>query len=77
LEVLERREVFSASPYLVPVAPSVEITPLITVGESVNNKPDGTPYSSGGAHHIGAGPGNNLPKHNPHKRLVNHASPLT
>src|SRR5262245_20572341 len=49
LEMLERREVFSGSPYLVPVAPSVEITPLITVGESVNNKPDGvTPYRAVG-----------------------------
>src|SRR5262245_5401884 len=31
LEALERREVFSVSPYLIPVAPSVEITPIITV----------------------------------------------
>src|SRR5262245_59902931 len=49
LEALERREVFSAAPYLVAVAPSVEITPLITVGDSVNNKPDGfTPYRAVG-----------------------------
>jgi Ca2+-binding RTX toxin-like protein len=50
LEALERREVLSgfqtaAEPYLVPVAASAEVTPLITVGESVNLKSDGvTPY---------------------------------
>ena len=34
----------SATPYLVGVAPGVKITSLITAGDSVNNKPDGTPY---------------------------------
>lgn len=54
LEMLERRQVMSgfqtlAPAYLVPSAPSVEITPLITVGESVNLKPDGvTPYRAVG-----------------------------
>lgn len=35
LEVLERREVFSATPFLVPVAPSIEFTPLLTVGDAI------------------------------------------
>lgn len=34
----------SASPYLVPVAPGVDIISLLTVGDSVNVKPDGSPY---------------------------------
>lgn len=35
LETLERREVFSVTPYLLAVAPSVQITPIMTVGDSV------------------------------------------
>lgn len=34
----------SATPYLVAAASGVEITSLLTVGDTVNNKPDGTPY---------------------------------
>lgn len=34
----------SQSPYLVPVAPGVSFTSILTVGDSVNAKPDGTPY---------------------------------
>ena len=34
----------SASPYVVPTAAGWSVTSLITVGDSVNNKPDGTPY---------------------------------
>lgn len=34
----------SQTPYLVPVLPGVSFTSLLTVGDSVNNKPDGTPY---------------------------------
>jgi hypothetical protein len=35
----------SSAPYIVPVAPGVQVKALLTVGESVNNKPDGvTPY---------------------------------
>jgi hypothetical protein len=34
----------SQSPYVVPVAPGVFIKSIMSVGESVNNKPDGTPY---------------------------------
>ena len=54
IESLERREVFSgtftgpsssATPYMIPSNPGIEITSLMTVGDSVNNKPDGvTPY---------------------------------
>jgi hypothetical protein len=31
-------------PYLVPVASGVTTKPLLTVGDTVNNKPNGTPY---------------------------------
>lgn len=34
----------SAAPYIVPVAPGVSIRAILTVGDSVNAKPDGTPY---------------------------------
>lgn len=34
----------SQSPYVVPVAPGVSFTSLLTVGDSVNLKPDATPY---------------------------------
>lgn len=34
----------SASPYIVSSAPAVVTTSLLTVGDSVNDKPDGTPY---------------------------------
>ena len=34
----------SATPYLVAGASGVGIASLITVGDTVNNKPDGTPY---------------------------------
>jgi hypothetical protein len=34
----------SQSPFLVPAMPGVSITSLLTVGYSVNKKPDGTPY---------------------------------
>jgi hypothetical protein len=34
----------SATPYLVPVQPGVEITSILTVGDSVNTKADGSPY---------------------------------
>ncbi len=34
----------SESPYLVPVLPGVSFTSILSVGDSVNNKPDGTPY---------------------------------
>lgn len=34
----------SQSPYLVPTQPGVTATSLLTVGDSVNAKPDGTPY---------------------------------
>jgi hypothetical protein len=34
----------SAKPYLVPVAPGVKVRAILTVGDSPNNKPDGTPY---------------------------------
>jgi hypothetical protein len=34
----------SATPYLVSVDPAAKTTSLLTVGDSVNNKPDGTPY---------------------------------
>lgn len=50
LETLERREVFaagfltSALPYLIPSAPAVQITPLLTVGDSV---PETTPAIAG------------------------------
>src|SRR5262245_32698379 len=53
LEALERREVLSgitgpsssASPYLEATAAGVSFTSIMTVGDSVNNKPDGvTPY---------------------------------
>lgn len=52
LEALERREVLSgfhtaAPAYLTPVAPSVEITPLVTVGDVVNDNygtVDAMPY---------------------------------
>ncbi len=58
LELLERREVFngtfqgpssSQTPYLIPTAAGVEITSIMTVGDSVNNKTDGvTPYKAVG-----------------------------
>ncbi len=62
LETLESREVLSATPltgiqgpsssatpYLVPVAPAVQFTSIMTVGDSVNTKPDGvTPYKAVG-----------------------------
>lgn len=36
---------FSSQPsYLVPVASGVEVRPILTVGDSPNNKSDGTPY---------------------------------
>ncbi|MFO0816465.1 MAG: hypothetical protein U1A77_00905 [Pirellulales bacterium] len=50
LENLERREVFasgfltSALPYLIPSAPAVEITPILTVGDSV---PETSPTAAG------------------------------
>ncbi len=34
----------SASPYLVPVSSGVVTRSILTVGDSVNNKPDGSPY---------------------------------
>lgn len=34
----------SQTPYVVPVAPGVQTLSLLTVGDSVNNKPDGNPY---------------------------------
>ncbi|MBA2253475.1 MAG: hypothetical protein H0W13_12365, partial [Nitrospirales bacterium] len=34
----------SQSPYVVPEAPGVVTTSILTVGDSVNNKPDGTAY---------------------------------
>src|SRR5574341_1082150 len=34
----------SAAPYLASSAPGVEFTSLLTVGDSVNNKPNGDPY---------------------------------
>ena len=34
----------SQSPYLVPTATGVSIKSILTVGDSVNTKPDGTPY---------------------------------
>ncbi len=34
----------SATPYLVAAASGVRVASLITVGDTVNNKPDGTPY---------------------------------
>src|SRR5262245_11191749 len=57
-EVLEARDVpsvtitgpsSSQSPYLVPTAPGIAITSIMTVGDSVNLKPDGvTPYRAVG-----------------------------
>jgi hypothetical protein len=34
----------SHSPYLVPTAAGVSIKSILTTGDSVNTKPDGTPY---------------------------------
>jgi Bacterial protein of unknown function (DUF839) len=34
----------SRTPYVVPLAPGVTTTSILSVGDSVNNKPDGTPY---------------------------------
>ncbi|MBS3028021.1 MAG: hypothetical protein HCA25_13315 [Dolichospermum sp. DET50] len=34
----------SATSYIVPIASGVNLTSIFTVGDSVNNKPDGTPY---------------------------------
>jgi hypothetical protein len=34
----------SASPYVVPLQPNVSITSILTVGDSVNTKADGSPY---------------------------------
>ena len=34
----------SVQPYLVPMAPGIVVKALFTAGDSVNNKPDGTPY---------------------------------
>jgi hypothetical protein len=34
----------SQSPYVVPVLPGVQTRSILTVGDAVNNKPDGTPY---------------------------------
>ena len=34
----------SQTPYLLPAAPGVSLTSILTVGDSVNNKTDGTPY---------------------------------
>jgi hypothetical protein len=34
----------SEAPYLVPAQPGVAITSILTVGDSVNDRPDGTPY---------------------------------
>jgi len=34
----------SQSPYLVPTLPGVTVTSILTVGDSVNARPDGTPY---------------------------------
>lgn len=36
--------VTSAKAYMLPVAPGVKYKPILTVGDSANNKPDGTPY---------------------------------
>lgn len=34
----------SQAPYIVPLAPGVEVRSILTVGDWVNRKPDGTPY---------------------------------
>ena len=34
----------SQTPYLLPIASGVSLTSILTVGDSVNNKTDGTPY---------------------------------
>jgi hypothetical protein len=34
----------SQSPYLLPAMPNVSFASILTVGDSVNNKPDGSPY---------------------------------
>jgi Bacterial protein of unknown function (DUF839) len=34
----------SAKAYMLPSAPGVKVKPILTVGDSPNNKPDGTPY---------------------------------
>ena len=34
----------SATPYVTPTAAGWSVTSILTVGDSVNNKPDGTPY---------------------------------
>lgn len=38
----------SQTPYLVPTAPGVETHSILTAGDSVNNRPDGTPYRMAG-----------------------------
>lgn len=38
----------SAAPYMVSVDPAVSTRSLLTVGDAVNNKPDGTPYRMAG-----------------------------
>src|SRR5262249_20268408 len=44
-EALEEREVLTASPYILPTNSAVTTQAILTVGDSVNLKPDGvTPY---------------------------------
>jgi hypothetical protein len=38
----------SQTPYLVPAAPGVTTISILTAGDSVNNRPDGTPYRMAG-----------------------------
>ena len=38
----------SQTPYLVPAAPGVQTVSILTAGDSVNNRPDGTPYRMAG-----------------------------
>src|SRR5262245_32202677 len=40
LEQLETRDVPSTTPYLVPTAPNVTFTPIMTVGDTPINSPD-------------------------------------
>jgi hypothetical protein len=44
----------SAAPYVVPVADGVLTMSLLTVGDSVNLKPDGTPHRLVGSRRLGA-----------------------
>jgi len=45
VEALELRELLSVAPYLVPSAPGVEVTPILTVGDSV-------PQTGGGSYRM-------------------------